>query len=99
MSLKEKLETLKSLNSEIVELVPGELSKKMEQAGKYKENIFRAQTRIAKAQAIISDKNVTSGMAATTTSGLTTLSCTERVKLLMLTLLRFNSDVMKLTTF
>lgn len=103
MSLKEKLQTLKSLDSEIVELVPEEeLSKEIEQADEYKENIFRALTRIDKAQAIVSGTTATSGTAAaTTTSGLTSTFTprTERVKLPKLTLPRFNGDVMRWTTF
>ena len=100
MSLKEKLETLKSLDSEIVELVPEEeLSKEIEQADEYKENIFRALTRIDKAQAIVSGTTATSGTAAaTTTSGLTP-TFTPRTKRVKLTLPRFNGDVMRWTTF
>jgi hypothetical protein len=55
LSLKEKLETLKLLVSEIVELTPEEgLVKEIEQADEYKENVYRALTGIDKFHAATS---------------------------------------------
>lgn len=95
MSLKEKLDTLRSLDSEIVELIPEEeLVKEIEQADEYKENVYLALTEINKAQTVTSATSV-----ATPASGLLTSSTpprTERAKLPKLTLPRFNGDVMSL---
>ena len=55
LKLKEKLETLKLLVSEIVELTPEEgLVKEIEQADEYKENVYRALTGIDKFHAATS---------------------------------------------
>lgn len=49
LSLREKLETLKQLDSEIVELTPEEeLVREIEQADEYKENVYRALTCVDK---------------------------------------------------
>lgn len=67
MSLKEKLDTLKSLDMEILGLIPEEeLGKEIEQADEYKESVYRALTRIDRAQALIS---ATSGASTASASG------------------------------
>ena len=103
MSLKEKLDTLKSLDSEILGLIPEEqLGKEIEQADEYKESVYRALTRLDRAQALIS---ATSSAPTASVSGiptsLPTPTHTERAtcRLPKLTLPRFNGDVMKWTTF
>lgn len=49
LSLHDKLETLKLLDSEIVELTPEEgLENEIEQADRNKENVYRTLTMIAK---------------------------------------------------
>ena len=67
LSLKEKLETLKLLDSEIVELTPEEeLVREIEQADGYKENVYRALTSIDKVHAAISAPSSPSAHVATT---------------------------------
>ena len=48
LSLHKKLETLKLLDLEIVELTPEGLKNEIEQADGYKENVYRASTMIDK---------------------------------------------------
>lgn len=100
LSLQEKLETLKRLDDEIVELTPEDgLVEEIEQADSYKEGVYIAMINIEKH---LSTPTATPSPAAetrTTTPPTHPPSKAGRVKLPKLTLRPFSGDVTLWTTF
>jgi len=95
ISIQEKLETIKLLDGEFLELVPeGELTTEIEQADGFKEGIYAAIIGIDKCSAMV---------RARTSEG-TSEPCPlpivhDRVKLLKLILRPFNGEITAWTTF
>ena len=101
LSLQEKLETLKLLDSEIVEVThEDDLEYEIERADSYKEGVYRALINIDKLMKISS--TVPAGPTRTLAGPALTLTPTpksDRVKLPKLTLRPFNGDLTMWTTF
>ena len=99
LSLHEKLETLKLLDSEIVELTPEEgLEDEIEQADGYKENVYRALIMIDKVlKPTPSPPTPVADMHAPTASP--ALPRGNKVKLPKLSLPHFSGNVTKWATF
>lgn len=96
LSLHEKLDTLKQLDSEVVDLTPEEgLDEEIEQADGYKDNVYRALTMIDKA---LKPKPRPSDCASTPMSP-TVTPHVNRVKLPKLSLPHFSGDITKWDTF
>lgn len=99
LSLDEKLQTLKSLDTEIVELVPEEeLDKEIEQADGYKHSIFRALTQIEKALHIASTSR---SMSSSTDmpKPIPVSASVHKVKLPKIVLPHFGGNLMKWPSF
>ena len=102
LSLKEKLETLKLLDSEIVELTPEEeLVREIEQADEYKENVYRALTRIDRTLTVTSAPASSSARVTTPPTHVRspTPPRSGRARLPKITLPHFGGDIMKWTAF
>ena len=99
LSLNEKLETLKLLDSEIVDLTPEDgLEDEIEQADGYKENVYRALTTIDKVlNATPSPPTTAADVRATTATSIPPRG--NKVKLPKLSLPHFAGNVTKWTTF
>lgn len=99
LSLQEKLETLKQLDNEILELTEeGDLVNEIEQADSFKEGIYEAIARIEKLRV-----TTPTTPSATPTAPRSTERTEDvggnRVKLPKLTLKPFNGDITTWTTF
>lgn len=97
MSLNEKLQTLKLLDAEIVEMVPEEeLDKEIEKADTYKQSIFRTVTQIEKALHS-APRALRSRSSSTDTTPVSASS--QKVKLPKLILPHFGGNLMKWPSF
>ncbi|XP_064388661.1 uncharacterized protein LOC135336735 [Halichondria panicea] len=93
-TLEQKLETLKGLDTEIIELTPEEtLDDEIQQADDYRERIYEALTRIKRAEPTATAPGI---VPPTATRG---PERGARVQLPKLTLPHFNGDLMKWPTF
>ena len=101
LSLQEKLETLKLLDAEIVELTPEEgLVEEIEQADGYKEGVYTAMINLEKQLSTpIATPSPATGTRTTPPPLAYPLSKSGRVKLPKLTLCPFGGDVTKWTAF
>jgi len=98
--LKEKLETLKLLDAEIVELTPEEeLVEEIEQTDEYKENVYCALTRIDKALRVSSTTATAVDPPPPPATTRHTSPPAHKVRLPKLTLPHFSGDAMKWPTF
>ena len=99
LSLHEKLETLKQLDSEVVDLTPEEgLDEEIEQADGYKDNVYRALTMIDKALKPKPSSPSPAASSPTPTSPAVTPPV-NRVKLPKLSLPHFSGNITKWDTF
>ena len=97
LTLKEKLETIKSLDAEIVDLIDNEtvLTEEIEQAGGYKETLFSA---LLKTNKLLKDPPTTPPTSVVATPPATTatpLAKPNSVRLPKLHLRHFNGDLTK----
>ena len=107
MSLTEKLETLKVLDSEIAELIDdeGSLTTKIDAADSFKEGIFAALIRIDKILTPAPEPTAPPSTTPTPPSHDHSIACdreatrANRVKLPKLTIQPFNGDLTSWTTF
>ena len=99
LSLQEKLETLKQLDSEIVDLTPEDgLEEEIEQADGYKDNVYRALTMIDKALNAKHSRPTPAASAPALTAP-TVTPHVNQVKLPKLSLPHFSGNIMKWATF
>lgn len=99
LSLNEKLETLKSLDSAIIEGTPDDkLVEEIEEADEYKENIYRTLTRVEKATRVMTTVASVSD-PPTITPTIRVMDPAHKVKLPKLELPSFNGNIMKWSTF
>ena len=92
LSLAEKLDTLKLLDGEIVELTEeDDLVNEIEQADGYKESVYQAMVKIEKATSIAPVRTIVKPMTSTPKG--------NRVKLPKLTLRAFDGDLTSWPTF
>ena len=97
LTLSEKLDVLKGLDAEIIEMTPEDgLEDEIGQSDEYKERLYDALTRINKA---IGPAPSTMAPSMETRSAEPTLDRTARVKLPKLSLPHFNGDLTRWTTF
>ena len=97
MCLDQKLQTLKLLDAEIVELVPdGELGAEIKAADGYQANIFGALTRLDKAVRLLDPPR--SFLPATSAAAIAP-PASNKVKLPKLALPKFGGDFLKWTSF
>ena len=100
LSLQEKLETLKRLDNEIMELTPEDgLVEEIEQADSYKEGVYIAMINIEKHMSTPTATPSPAAETRTTTPPTHPFSKAGRVKLLKLTLRPFGGDVTLWTMF
>ena len=104
LNLKEKLETLKLLDSQIVELTgEGELEDEIEQADSFREGIHAAMIKIEEhctvPAAALPAAATRSQETRPETSGMTSPSNGSRVKLPKLSIRPFNGEITSWTTF
>ena len=96
MCLNEKLQTLKQLDAEIVELVDeAELEAEIDGADRYKKNVFSALTRIDKALR----RNGTPPPAAAPPTTTTPPPVSHKVKLPKIALPKFGGNLLKWSAF
>ena len=99
LSLQEKLETLKQLDSEIVDLTPEDgLEEEIEQADGYKDNVYRALTMIDKALSA-KHSHSTPAVSAPAPTAPTVTPHVNKVKLPKLSLPHFSGNITKWATF
>ena len=101
MNLSEKLEVIKTLDSEVIELIEDEeaLATEIEQADGYKETIFSALIRIDRATKSTSSLTDPATTPATDVRATPTTASSKRVRLPKMQLRSFGGDPTKWTSF
>ena len=98
LALNEKLETIKVLDAEVLDLidVEGEIAAEIAEADEYKEQIYTELNRISIAVRVPA---ASTAVSAPPTAAPTTATPLSRVRLPKLQLRSFNGDVTKWTSF